>query len=194
MLNNKKIWLVTQESNVDGEIYFNVTPCKSEKVAKQVFKDEIKNILTENKHYNKCPKEDLEKEFDVEHDINYYFIQDRTDDYYEELKIVEKNIATSSYKPYNLHVKQTEIKDIRNFVGADGNVAFEHGFTYPTINLQGETYNVTMVNRHNISVFKKYDDGQVVNLTFPLSKLTSENLQAIHQAMDNYVEFVKKTV
>lgn len=194
MLNNKKIWLVTQESNVDGELYFNVTPCKNEKVAKRVFKDEIKNILTENKHYNKCPKEDLEKEFDVEEDTDRYFIQDRTDDYYEELKVFEAKIVSSSYKPYNLLAKQTAVKSIRNFVGADGNVAFEHGFEYPTINLQGETYNVTMVNRHNVSVFKKYNDGQVVNLTLQLGKLTSENLQAIRQAMDNYVEFVKKTV
>jgi hypothetical protein len=32
----EKIWLFTQESNIDGEIYFNVVPCKDEATAKKL--------------------------------------------------------------------------------------------------------------------------------------------------------------
>lgn len=84
----KKIWLVIQESNVDGEILFNVVPCASKKKAKKVMEQEKNTILTESIHYNKYNKED----FKVEADDVHFFIQDLYDDYYEYISIEEKEI------------------------------------------------------------------------------------------------------
>ena len=47
-----KVFLVKQESNCDGEILFNVTPCKDMETAKKVMEDEVKNLLTESVHYH----------------------------------------------------------------------------------------------------------------------------------------------
>ncbi len=84
----EKIWLVTQESNVDGEIMFNATPCISEETAKKVMEQEKNTILSESIHYKKYNKED----FKVEDDDVHFFIQDLYDDYYEYITIEEKEI------------------------------------------------------------------------------------------------------
>ena len=47
-----KVFLVKQESNCDGEILFNVTPCKDMETAKKVMEDEVKTLLTESVHYD----------------------------------------------------------------------------------------------------------------------------------------------
>lgn len=39
-----KIWIVLQESNIDGDIIINVIPCISEKTAKEVLKN-VKNTI-----------------------------------------------------------------------------------------------------------------------------------------------------
>lgn len=87
----KKIWLVTQESNVDGQIMYDVVPCTSEETAKKVMEQEKNTILTdltESNHYKKYNKED----FKVEDDDVHFFIQDLYDDYYEYITIEEKEI------------------------------------------------------------------------------------------------------
>ena len=47
-----KVFLVKQESNCDGEMLFNVTPCKDMETAKKVMEDEVKTMLTESVDYN----------------------------------------------------------------------------------------------------------------------------------------------
>lgn len=84
----EKIWLVTQESNVDGQIMFNATPCISEETAKKVMEQEKNTILTESIHYKKHGKED----FKVEEDDVHFFIKDLYDDYCEFITIEEKEI------------------------------------------------------------------------------------------------------
>ena len=84
----EKIWLVTQESNVDGEIMFNAIPCASEETAKKVMKQVKNAILSECIHYKEYDKDD----FKVEDDEVHFFIQDLYDDYYEYISIEEKEI------------------------------------------------------------------------------------------------------
>lgn len=84
----KKIWLVTQESNVDGEITFNAAPCISEEIAKKVMEQKKNTILTESNHYKKHNKDD----FKIEDDDVHFFIQDLYDDYYEYITIEVKQI------------------------------------------------------------------------------------------------------
>ena len=89
----KKIWLVKQESNIDGEIYFNVVPCKDLKTAKQVFKDEIDTILNESHHFGGYTEEERKEAFEIENDGDTHFlINDPCDDYYEDIHIVQKEI------------------------------------------------------------------------------------------------------
>ena len=88
----KKVFVLTQESNVDGEIYFDVNLFETEKSAKKALAKEKKWILNESNHYVGYSKEEFKEVFTIEEDDNRYFIMDNSDDYYEELKIFEKEI------------------------------------------------------------------------------------------------------
>lgn len=85
----EKIWLVTQESNVDGEIMFNVVPCVSEETAKKVMQDEIKTLLNESHFIAFIDRPD---DFILEQTETSYYIEDTCDDYYEDINIEEKRI------------------------------------------------------------------------------------------------------
>ena len=86
------IWLFTQESNVDGEIIFNVIPCKDKETAKKLMNQEVSTLLNESHHYSGYCDSEFEESFEIEKTDESYFINDRTDDYYEDLKIFEKEI------------------------------------------------------------------------------------------------------
>ena len=77
-----KVFLVKQESNCDGEILFNVTPCKDMETAKKVMEDEVKTLLTESVHYNgiDIDNDDENGDFTVERDEERFFIIDNSDD------------------------------------------------------------------------------------------------------------------
>lgn len=88
-----KIWIVTQESNVDGEILFNVTPCATEEVAKKVL-EQLKKETLSNGHfgdYEELLGTDEEYEVYTDNDDEFY-IDDACDDYYEDIRIEEKEI------------------------------------------------------------------------------------------------------
>ena len=87
-----KVWLVVQESNVDGEICFNPTPCVSKATAKELLKQEKATILKESYHFGGYDELSLNDMFEIEEDDERWFINDPCDDYYEELMIVEKDI------------------------------------------------------------------------------------------------------
>ena len=84
----KKIWLVTQESKVDGEIMFNTIPCASEEVAKKVMQDKIETLLNEGHFVEYADRPD---DFEVEQTDHSYYIEDMCDDYYEDIRIDEKS-------------------------------------------------------------------------------------------------------
>ena len=90
-----KVFLVKQESNCDGEVLFNVTPCKDMETAKKVMEDEVKTLLTESYHYNGIDIDNADKsgDFTIEHYDERFFISDNCDDYYEEITIEEKEIV-----------------------------------------------------------------------------------------------------
>ena len=85
----EKIWLVTQESNVDGQIMFNVVPCVSEETAKKVMQDEIRTLLNESHFIAFIDRPD---DFVLEQTETSYYIEDTCDDYYEDINIEEKEI------------------------------------------------------------------------------------------------------
>lgn len=88
MIMEKKVFILVQESNVDGEILVNATPCHDEATAKQLMAQEIKTLKKES-HFAHCDENDIF----IEETSDTYFIKDETDDYHEYLKIEEKEIV-----------------------------------------------------------------------------------------------------
>lgn len=85
-----KIWVVTQESDVDGEILFNVTPCETEEVAKKVF-EQLKEETLSNGHFMDYEEKTDEYEVYTDNDHEFY-IDDPYDDYYELIRVYEKEV------------------------------------------------------------------------------------------------------
>ena len=89
----QRVWIVQQESNVDGEIIVNSVPCASLEVARKVLQDEKYTILQDSPHYDHYTPEELEEEFEIEEDDDRWYINDPCDDYYEDIKIIEKEVV-----------------------------------------------------------------------------------------------------
>jgi hypothetical protein len=85
----QKVYIVLQESNVDGELIINPVPCMSLEAAKKVLADEKRTILRESYHFGGRDLDD----FEVEDEDEHFYINDPCDDYHEDITIVEKNIA-----------------------------------------------------------------------------------------------------
>ena len=82
-----KIWLVIQESCVDGEILFNATPCATEKVARTAFEQVKKQVHTLG-HFS-----DNEDYYETDADTeSEFYIYDPCDNYYENIFITESEI------------------------------------------------------------------------------------------------------
>lgn len=86
----EKIYLVIQESNVDGEILFNVVPCVSLETAKVVMEMEKETILNESPRYKNY--KEYPEEYQFEEDEESVFIKVLYDEYYENIYIQEKEI------------------------------------------------------------------------------------------------------
>lgn len=93
-----KVYLVKQESNVDGEILFNVAPCSSLENAKKVMEIEIATLLADG-HYK--VSEANSEDFSIEQAENSYYIRDLYDDYYEYITIEEKEIDYGLSKAFS---------------------------------------------------------------------------------------------
>lgn len=88
-----KIFIVLQESNVDGELLINAVPCASLKLARKVLKEEKETILNESFHYMGRTKKELKEDFEIEETKNSWYINDPCDDYYEDINIIEKELV-----------------------------------------------------------------------------------------------------
>jgi len=95
-----EIYLVIQESNVDGEILINVTPCLTVGRAKNVMDKAINNILTEHSKFSGLDLDKIEKDQYEKADCDYTLERSNTsfclnctcDDYYEYIKIINKEL------------------------------------------------------------------------------------------------------
>ena len=88
----QRVYMVIQESNVDGEILFNAVPCTSMETAKAVLAQEKHTILHESHHFSNLTEDDM-AEMEVEEDEERFYINDPCDDYYEDIRIETKNIV-----------------------------------------------------------------------------------------------------
>ena len=92
----KKIYLLQQESNVDGEILFNVVPCMTLELARQAMAKKIATLQSESIKYGGCDFAAIERgendNFTIERTDDSFYISCTYDDYYENLKIVEAEL------------------------------------------------------------------------------------------------------
>jgi hypothetical protein len=89
----QKVYIVQQESNVDGELIINAVPCTTLETARKILQDEKNTILHESHHYMGRTKDELEEDFYIEESDDRWYINDPCDDYYEDIQIVEKVIV-----------------------------------------------------------------------------------------------------
>ena len=85
----EKIYIVTEETNVDGEILFNCIPCKTFEAAKAVM-EEIIDMINFDSHFEGF-KEDI-KDFTLKQDKKSFSIIDSCNGYWEEISITERTI------------------------------------------------------------------------------------------------------
>lgn len=83
----KVIFNVIWESNVDGEILYEVYPCDTIEVARTKM-TEFKNEVLINGHFLNISTDDCT----IETDEDRYFIMDNTDDYWEDILIKKSNL------------------------------------------------------------------------------------------------------
>lgn len=97
----EKVYIVLQESNVDGEHLINATPCADLHSAKAVMNEEIRTLLSSGK-YEGLDLDEIERDQnDEDADCDYYLERDETsfylaitcDDYYEHIVVEEKEIV-----------------------------------------------------------------------------------------------------
>lgn len=98
----KKIWLVIQQSNVNGDMLFNTVVCKDKETAIRMMKQEIDTLLDEPGKYQDARRwmegtdtsldyDDCPYSWENDNDDAFY-ISCVYDDYYELIKIEEKDI------------------------------------------------------------------------------------------------------
>ena len=88
-----KIFILVQTSNVDGEYITNVTPCASMDLAKKLMQEEIDTLFSSG-HYSDYNTDAESYLVEGSTEEGHFYIKDNTDDYWEDLNIEEKTIAT----------------------------------------------------------------------------------------------------
>lgn len=86
-----KVWVMTQESNVDGCVSFNVVVCNSKESAIKVMQIEKEWIKNESIHFRNYDEND--GSLSIEDGKDGFFILDECNSYYENLTIEEKEIV-----------------------------------------------------------------------------------------------------
>ena len=90
-----KIWIVLEENCIDGELMINATPCKTLEVAKRVLSEKKDFILNKSRHFGKENNtEDDIKCFEIEESETSFYINDTTDDFYEDIGIMERDLIS----------------------------------------------------------------------------------------------------
>ena len=87
----------------------------------------------------------------------------------------------------------TEIlAQIKEYIGKDGMVAFEHGFRKPTFKMKGYKYKCTMVSDKVMYGYKFYATGEKRTCNYPLSFLNYTALKTLYDSIKKYEEYCKK--
>ena len=89
----------------------------------------------------------------------------------------------------------TEIlNEIKDFVGKDGLVSFEHGFHRPTFKFEGFNHRCIMVSERVAFCTRYYGNGSGEKrpCNLPLSRLNYSTLKKLKTSMEKYLEYCQK--
>ena len=86
-MSEKTIFNVVWESNVDGEILYEIYPCDTLVVARAKMAECINDVETEGHFLNVDPEDCT-----IQSSEDRYFIMDETDDYWEDIYIKESRL------------------------------------------------------------------------------------------------------
>jgi len=89
----------------------------------------------------------------------------------------------------------TEIlKEIKDFVGKDGLVSFEHGFHRPKFKFEGFNHRCIMVSERVAFCTRYYGNGSGEKrpCNLPLSRLNYSTLKKLKTSMEKYLEYCQK--
>ena len=171
------IWILIQESNVDGQIITNAIPCLTEDDAKSELEREKKTIMKEYNHYSGRDIND----FIVEDNVTSWLIKDPCDDYYEYMNIVKKTLVENSHL--------APLDKIKSYIGEGGCVAFEHGYKKPEFTYCGNKYIVTMIDNQFVHCYlKSLKLPRAIKLKF----LAHNTLCKLYNAINDYERFCKE--
>ncbi len=86
----------------------------------------------------------------------------------------------------------TEIlAQLKEYIGKDGMVSFEHGFRRPTFKVDGYKYKCTMVGEKVMYGYKYYPTGEKRSCNYPLSFLNYSVLKTLFDSIKKYEEYCK---
>ena len=86
----------------------------------------------------------------------------------------------------------TEIlAQLKEYIGKDGRVSFEHGFRRPTFKVDGYKYKCTMVGEKVMYGYKYYPTGEKRSCNYPLSFLNYSVLKTLYDSIKRYEEYCK---
>ena len=90
----------------------------------------------------------------------------------------------------------TEIlKELKEYIGDGGMIAFEHGFRKPTFEMGGYKYKCTMISDKVMYGYKYYSgSGNKRKCNYSLSTLNHTALNILFKAVKKYEEYCKKEV
>lgn len=87
------------------------------------------------------------------------------------------------------------LKEIKEYIGKNGMIAFEHGFRRPTFNVDGYKYIVTMVSDKVAYGYKRYPvTREKRTCNYPLSFLNYSVLNGLMKSFKKYEEYCKTEV
>lgn len=83
------------------------------------------------------------------------------------------------------------LEELKNYIGNDGCVAFEHGVRRPSFSFEGYKYIVNMIDSKVVYCYKKipFVRGRGANL--PLSRLPQQTINKLFNAVKKYEEYCK---
>lgn len=88
-----KIYVLCLESNVDGNIDFDVIPCKSLEIAQGEMQKQMELVLNESAHYKGMTFDEMLRDgYDIETSCYRFYVCDPYDDYWEDYHIEEKQL------------------------------------------------------------------------------------------------------
>lgn len=90
-----KIYLVCLESNLDGEVFFDVVPCKTIERAREIIREERNTTLEESYPFSNYTLEELKNndDFDVIDEDDRFYVNGSFTGYWEDYYIKEKEIV-----------------------------------------------------------------------------------------------------